>query len=229
MKATLQALLSLFLILVGSQASTAQQIVTSAPFQTLNNSFYEQTGINWSLRGPNFFANFGGPPLLPAFGGADPNAGLRTGFAFQRGGISGSLGLSLAQGSNRSSVSTTPSVTTMNGVPGNISSQTISPFVTGITPVVGGYSYGNPTQDNVSTQMFQSHQASQAAYLQSRLNANARAKQERADRAFERAVRADEQGNLKMARANYRIALGADQGVLRQQILLRMKARGWTK
>ena len=117
----------------------------------------------------------------------------------------------------------------MNGVPGTISSQTISPFVTGITPVVGGYSYGNPTQDNVSSQMFQSHQASQAAYLQSRLNANAKAKQERANEAFQRAVRADEQGNLRMARANYRIALGSDQGVLRQQILMRMREHGWTK
>lgn len=230
MRFTFGQCLSVVLLAIVTQFASAQQVVTSTPFQNLNNSFYESTGINWSLQGSNWFANFGGgPPLLPAFGNPDPNAGLRSGVAFQRGGVSGSLGFSLAQGSNRSNVSTTPSVTTMNGVPGSISSQTISPFVTGITPVVGGYSYGNPTEDNVSTQMFRSHQASQAAYLQSRVQANANSKQQRANEAFQRGLRAEEQGNLKMARANYRIALRADQGVLRQQILLRMRQRGWAK
>ena len=229
MQSLIRSVSLLLVFAVAAPFASAQQVVTTVPFQNLNDSFYERTGVNWSLRGPNFFANFGGPPLLPAFGGADPNCRFARRCWIPRGGLSGSLGFSFAQGSNRSSVSTAPSVTTMNGVPGTISSQTISPFVTGITPVVGGYSYGNPTQDNVSNQMFQSHQASQAAYLQSRLNANAKAKQERANVAFERAVRADEQGNLRMARANYRIALGSDQGVLRQQILMRMKEHGWTK
>ncbi|MEL6109839.1 MAG: hypothetical protein AAFU85_27840 [Planctomycetota bacterium] len=229
MRFTFRQACSVVLLAVFAQMAVAQQVVTSVPFQNLNNSFYESTGINWSLQGNNWFANFGGgPPLLPAFGNPDPNAGLRSGVAFQRGGVSGSLGFSFAQGSNRSSVSTTPSVTTLNGAPGSISSQTISPFVTGITPVVGGY-YGNPTEDNVSTQMLRSHQASQAAYLQSRVQANANAKQKRANEAFQRGLQAEDQGNLKMARANYRIALRADQGVLRQQILLRMRQRGWAK
>ncbi|MEM6472142.1 MAG: hypothetical protein AAF802_21450 [Planctomycetota bacterium] len=217
------------LMIYGGKFSFAQPLVTGVPFQTNNSSFFEQTGVTWSLQGNNFFANFGGPPPVPFFGNPDPNSGLRSGFGFSGGGLRGSLGFSFAQGSSRSSVSTTPSVTTMNGYPGSISSQTIRPFVTGITPVVGGYSYGRPTEDNIGAQVFRSHQASQAAYLQSRLQAGARAKQNRANEAFERGQRAEERGDLKMARANYRQALAADQGVLRPQILTRMKERGWLK
>lgn len=219
------------LLFLGMRATPllAQPLTTGVPFQSINNSFYEQFGVNWSIQGPNFFANFGGPPPFPPFGSPDPNSGLRTGFGFQRGGVSGSLGLNLAQGSSRSIVSTTPSITTMNGAPGSISSQTLSPFVTGITPVIGGNSYGQPVEDNASRQMLRSHQESQAAYLQSRLHANAMVKQRRANEAFERAQRAEKQGNLRMARANYRQALAADQGVLRQQILLRMRERGWIR
>ncbi|MEO1617796.1 MAG: hypothetical protein AAFV88_18230 [Planctomycetota bacterium] len=209
-------------------SAEAQPLTTGIPFQNFSDSYSEQIGVQWSLQGPGFFANFGGP-AIPAFGNPDPNSGLRTGFGFQRGGISGSLGLSFAQGSSRSSVSTTPSLTTMNGYPGSISSQTIRPFVTGITPVISGNSLGNPTRENVSNQMMESHQQSQAMYLQSRMQANVDAKQSRAQQAFDRAVRAEAEGNLKMARANYRRALAADQGILRQQILLRMRERGWVR
>ena len=64
-------------------------------------------------------------------------------------------------------------------------------------------------------------------HVQQRRIANANVKQERAYTDFERGLKAEEEGNLKMARANYRNALGAAQGQLRIEILKRMRARGW--
>lgn len=204
----------------------AQMVNTATPFQNFGSGYYEQSGVRWSLQGPNFFANFGGG-VLPPFGNADPNSGLRTGLGFSSGGINGSLGFNFAQGSHRSMTSTTPSVTTMNGYPGTITSQTIRPFVTGVTPIVGGNAYGAPTSENLSSQMFNSHQRAQAMQMRSRLTAGAQAKQNRAAEAFNRGLLADSEGNLRKARANYRRALAADQGPLRQQILLKMRAHGW--
>ena len=209
-----------------AQPFSSRMVGGSAPMQRNGSGYYEQNGVQWSLRGRNFFANSGGG-VLPPFGNSDPNGGLRTGFGFGGGGVSGSLGFHFAQGSSRTMTSTTPSVTTMNGYPGSISSGTIRPFVTGVTPVVGGYSYGKPTTENASSRMFQSHQQTQAMQLRARVQANLDAKQNRAAEAFERAVAAESDGDLRTARANYRRALAADQGPLRQQILQKMWARGW--
>ena len=162
------------------------------------------------------------------FGNPDPNAGLRTGFGFNRGGFSGNFGLTLNQGSSRSSVTTAPSVTTTNGIPGTISDQTLRPFVTSVTPVVGGGVLLPQSQQTNETQQFlQSYQHAQNTHVQQRRIANANVKQERAYTDFERGLKAEKEGNLKMARANYRNALGAAQGPLRIEILKRMRARGW--
>lgn len=131
------------------------------------------------------------------------------------------------QSSNQSITSTSASVTSLDGFPASISSQTIRPFVTGITPVVSGYAYGVPTRDNSSQQMFQANQQSQREYLRSRAAANANAKQERALQSAQRGWRAEQSGNLRQARANYRSALAAAQGPLRFQIMQRMRQRGW--
>jgi hypothetical protein len=212
---------------INGPTADAQMVQTATPFQTFGSSFYEQNGVNWSLRGPNFFANSGGG-VAPPFGNPDLNAGLRTGFGFGGGGgISGSLGFNFAQGSSRTMTSTTPSVTTMNGYPGTISSQTLRPFVTGVTPVIGGNSFGAPVSSNVSSQMFNSHQQSQAMQRRSRAQAGMQAKQQKAVEAFERGIQAESEGNLRKARANYRKALASDQGPLRQQIMVKMHARGW--
>lgn len=206
----------------------AQLINQEFPFQNNGSSFFEQNGVSWSLRGPGgFFWNFGGNAVAP-FGNPDPNAGLRTGFGFNRGGFSGNFGLTLNQGSSRSSVTTAPSVTTTNGIPGTISDQTLRPFVTSVTPVVGGGVLLPQSQQTNETQQFlQSYQHAQNTHVQQRRIANANVKQERAYTDFERGLKAEEEGNLKMARANYRNALGAAQGQLRIEILKRMRARGW--
>jgi hypothetical protein len=214
-------------VVTGTEFAGAQMVQTATPYQTFGSSFYEQSGVQWGIKGPNFFANFGGGGVIPPFGNPDPNAGIRTGIGFNGGGVSGSLGLNFAQGSSRTMTSTTPSLTTMNGYPGTISNQTIQPFVTGITPVIGGNSYGAPTSDNVSSQMFSSHQQAQAMQMLSRAQAKASAKQIKAAEAFQRGLQAESDGDLRTARANYRKALAIDQGPLRQQIMLKMHARGW--
>ena len=103
----------------------------------------------------------------PPFGNFDPNSGLRSGVAFGGNGVNGTLGFTFGQGSSRTITSTTPSVTLMDGVPGGITSQTIRPFVTGITPVVGDYptsSFG--TIPSPGQQMGQAIQQAQQADLQ---------------------------------------------------------------
>lgn len=203
--------------------AAAQMIHTQLPSQQLGSSYYEQFGVQWRINGPNFFANFGGA-AVPPFGGFDPNSGLRTGFGFQRGNTSGSLGLTFNQGSSRSFSSTTPSLTTTNGIPGSIVSQTVRPFVIGAVPVVSGGGMAAAEQSESQRQaILQSH----ANQLEIRRQANWTAKQNKALEIFQRGQRAEAAGNLKQARANYRLALGMSQGVLRVEVMKRLQARGW--
>jgi hypothetical protein len=164
--------------------------------------------------------------VVPPFGNFDPNAGLRTGVGFSSGRVSGSIGLNLAQGSSRSNVTTVPSVTTMNGYPGSISDQTMRPFVTSITPVVGGRVL-IPTQPPAPSPVLQAYYASQQSDLQNRRQANYDRTQKKAYEYFNRGLQAEEEEDLKKARANYRRALGTAQGELRQAIQRRMQSRGW--
>ncbi len=207
------------------KAHAQPMIHQSVPFQSFGSSYYENTGVFWNLSGPGFFANFGGNASVP-FGNADPNAGLRTGAAFNKGALSGNIGFQFGQGSNRSSVSTVPSLTTTNGYPGVIADQTMRPFVTGITPVVGGQVL-MPTHVPGPSPVLQSYQAAQQADLQQRMQANYQRTQKKAFEYFTRGQRAEEEGNLKMARANYRRALGTATGQLRIAVQQKMRSRGW--
>ncbi|KAA5544523.1 hypothetical protein FYK55_09375 [Roseiconus nitratireducens] len=204
-----------------------QSVTTSVPSQVLGSSFFEQSGVQWSVQGPNFFAQFGGGAPAVPFGNPGGAPALQTGAGFHAGGVRGSIGLSMTQGSNRSITSTTPSITTMNGAGGNISAQTLQPFVTGFTPVLAGGAYGSPVQQNASSNLFRSGQQAQANELAARAQANRNAQQQLAVQALQRAERAELEGNLRMARANYRKALAADQGPLRAQILTRLRQHGW--
>lgn len=206
----------------------AQLIDQQVPFQTQGDSFYDATGVNWGVRGPGFFANFGGN-VAPPFGGFDPNSGSRTNFGFRNGPWSGSLGLSLNQGSSRSNVSTSASLTTTPGYPGSITSQTVRPFVTGVVPIVGGAPLGivNPPVSSSGQQQLTDVRQQKLHGIEQRQRAQWDARQKQAYSSFQRGVTAEEKGNLRMARANYQNALRVAEGELRGQIMQRMRARGW--
>jgi hypothetical protein len=115
----------------------------------------------------------------------------------------------------------------MNGVPGSFTSQTIRPFVTGITPIVGDY----PRFGAIPGQGQQMSQAigAQQAEFQRRATASHKARHQKALEYFNRGQRAEEEGNKKMARANYRLALRSAAGPLRMEVVKRMQANGWTR
>ena len=165
MKKSISSIMAIAVLLASCQLSYAQQIGVSTPFQANSSSFFEsfRTNFGFSLPAgtgagsrvvgylpggqvvPNVtFSQNGFNTAIPAFGGFDPNSGLTGGFRrIGRNGGGFSLGFQFAQGSNRTSVTTTPSITIPNGGFGTISDGAIVPFVTGVTPVVG--------QDNAVT------------------------------------------------------------------------------
>lgn len=223
----MRATLSMLLLLGAYSIASAQQMInTTTPLNQISSSFFENNSVTWSLKGPNFFANFGGA-APPPFGNPDPNSGLRTGAAFNRGGISGTLGFNFGQGSNRTITSSAPSITTMDGVPGSFTSATIRPFVTGITPIVGDYPQLGPIPHG--QEMSQAFQQRQQADFQRRAMKATQARQDKAQAYFDRGQKAEEDGNLKMARANYRLALATASGPLRVEVWKRMRANGWTR
>ena len=88
----------------------------------------------------------------------------------------GGFGLNFARGGNRTSTTTTPSLTTQNGSGGTLFSGQVTPFTTGVVPVVGqgggfgGGAFGNSNfvelpsgPDNGVTRALQSGQLNLAA------------------------------------------------------------------
>ena len=137
--------------LVGLLAATselsAQQVNVRTPFNIVNNSFYEQNSVSWSGHWGGATFQFGNPALAnPQFGGYQPGAGLSTGIGYQSGNFQANLTMNFGQGSSRSIVSQTPSVTVMNGQTGYMSDTSQTPFVVSLVPVVGG---GGPMLANV--------------------------------------------------------------------------------
>lgn len=195
-------------------------IHTTTPLQSIGSSYSEGGGIHWSLSGPNWFANFGGGgPLLPPFGPVDPNGGLRGGFRFGGGDVSGSLGFHFGQSSRQSIVSTTPSLTTTDGMPGSIQSGIVQPFVIGLTPVVGGYTTATaPMQEALATAQ-QLGQTQQSSLWQSQIELHNR----KLAQYLQRAERAESEGKIRVARANYRLAIGVAAEPLRSELQWRMK------
>jgi len=122
---------------------SAQQVTVATPHTAISDSFFEHTGTSWGARGDNWFFQFGPPgnpnSAAPGFGGFDPSAGANLGFGFGGGGWNGNFLGNFSQGSRRSFTSTTPSVTLQNGVPGGVFDSSLSPFVVGHIPVVGGF------------------------------------------------------------------------------------------
>ena len=111
-------------------------VVTTTPLQSNGDRFFESSNMNWSLRGPNFFATFGGPNIgVPRFGGYSPNAGISSGWAFNLGKFSGNFNFNFSQGYERFSTTTSPSLVTMNGQTGQFFSGVRRPFVYSLVPV----------------------------------------------------------------------------------------------
>jgi len=120
---------------------TAQQVTVSTPYHSVSDSFFENMGTSWGLRGQNWSLNVFGSPVqaAPQFGGFDPSAGANLGFGINGRNVQGSFNANFSQGSRRSFTSQTPSVTLQNGVPGFVSDTSQSPFVISYIPVVGGF------------------------------------------------------------------------------------------
>lgn len=131
-----------------TQVAAQPMVWTTTPLQTNGDRFFESTNMSWSLRGPNFFASFGGPGVgAPRFGGYNPNAGLSSGWAFNSGKFSGAFRFNFSQGYERYSSTMAPSLMTMNGQPGYFFSGIRRPFVYSQVPVVapGGAFFSVPS------------------------------------------------------------------------------------
>ncbi len=169
-------------VLAGSTAA-AQQVTVTTPMQRLNSGFQEQMGIRWSASGPNWSFRSGGLASVP-FG----------------------------QSSDRSIVGVAPSLTVTPGVPGHFFSGQLSPFVTGVRPVVGN----SPVDVAANLQRQQQLSAMWAAA--------AEAHDQKLRQFLLRGQRAEEAGDLKMARANYRRAIAWAAPPLRLQIQQHLQA-----
>ena len=132
---------------LSSPAAAQPMVYTTTPLQANGDRFFESTNMNWSLRGPDFFATFGGPNIgIPKFGGYNPNAGISSGWAFNSGKFSGTFGFNFSQGYKRFSTTTAPSLMTTNGQTGQFFSGVRRPFVYSLVPVVppGGAFFSAP-------------------------------------------------------------------------------------
>ena len=184
---------------VWSTTSHAQLITSGVPFQSIGSGYSESNSINWSVGGPNWFANINNQ-VFPPFGPSLINTGSSGGFGIGGNGFSGGLNFNFAQGSNRSNISTTPSITTMSGYPGSFFSGEIRPFVTGITPIVSAY----PNTQNPLAELAVADQQEKLSAIAER---NVNHQSEKLRSYLRRAERAESEGDMKMARANYRRAL----------------------
>ena len=141
-------------VAVAARAASAvfgQGIHVSTPMTHVGDSFYERSGVGFGFSwggsragggsAAQFFGGFNqnsAGSAVPPFGGYDPAADAVFGFSRQSDSGSFSLGFRLGKGSSRTLTSVTPSVVVPNGGIGSIFSGTLTPFVTGVVPVVGG-------------------------------------------------------------------------------------------
>ena len=185
MEINLVARITLTLSLLFSANSLfSQQIGVGTPFNSINNGYYERYGVAWQMNWRGSFANFGVPGQpIPPFGNFDPSSGLQTGWRFGNGNFRGSIWLSAAQGSNTSFVGQTPYVTSMNGYPAGFYDQSLSPFVTGLVPVVGDYPVFGPMSPGITppTNSTQSNPLDRVQVMRRLLDSQNRGRQSGAD------------------------------------------------
>lgn len=99
----------------------------------------------------------------------------------------------------------------MNGVPGSIQTGVIRPFVIGVTPVVGGY-----PQIVDHSAAIQRQQLSKLRLSQNQLH------RKKIQQYLRRAELGESEGNVRMARANYRNAMRIASQPLRIEIEKRL-------
>ena len=196
--------------------ASAQMIGVTTPAQTLGSGFSQSFGTSGSVRGPNWFMN-NNLQVVPPFGPSITNTGTRGGFTFGGNGVSGNLGFHFAQGSDRSIVSSAPSVTLMDGQPGSIVSGQTRPFVMGVSPVVGAY-------QSMAGELSSIAAADQHAKLSAIAMAKAERQNDRLRALLVRAERAESEGDWKMARANYKLAVPLAPEPMKSMILEKLRS-----
>jgi hypothetical protein len=132
------------------------QVQITAPFHSLNDSYYERIGVDFDFSfrpGGNVVGldQFGNPTsdgrihfnqgsfdsALPQFGGHDASTDATFGFGIAGSKFSPRFRFALGQGSNRSHVMQAPTVVMHDGQTGFVSDTSQRPFVTSVIPVVG--------------------------------------------------------------------------------------------
>ena len=133
---------SLAVLLLGAIAPVVAQpqVSVETPFRRAGDRFFENIGVRWGFRHQSrngvFFFRHGGP----RFTGFHPSNPATFGLSGRSGNTSWNLGIFADQGSSRGVVSQTPSLVLPSGPVGFLSHTVQQPFVTGIVPVVGGWS-----------------------------------------------------------------------------------------
>lgn len=141
------------LLFLGNVGLWGQQMTIGTPRHSTGASFSESIGTRWGVSGKNGFLRVGGNPVTAPFGGDPLAGGLRTGYSFQRGNAQGYFEGWAGQNYSAHNSVIAPSVTTLNGQQGYIGAGSVSPFVIGTTPVVGGWdSRYYPPAPPISTQ-----------------------------------------------------------------------------
>ncbi len=241
---------------VENPATAQQQITVQAPFQAVSESFFERIGFGGSFRGPGFSLNLGGfGASVPPFGRFQPGAGLTGGFGFGLGGgFGGSFNFAAGQGVRRTVVSQTPVLTMMNGRPGFVGDASMSPFVVGVVPNVGGLPWKQqldgviPKQErrepkvmdvrrppeNLTWREKLNRQAGggdatdpatlSVAEIRRRREAGQAAQQGEALAKFQSGQQAESKGKAGVARVYYQMAARKATGELKQRIEARLQA-----
>ncbi|MDO4549869.1 MAG: hypothetical protein Q4C96_01290 [Planctomycetia bacterium] len=122
-----------------------QQVTSTVGRHHVGDSFGESIGTSWAIGGKNWFMNYGGGGARaknPMFGGYQPGMGMQTGFNINRGDVKGRFNAWAGQGTSRSYGGESISGTFMNGQQIYVGDVQVTPFVTGLTPVVGGWHQG---------------------------------------------------------------------------------------
>lgn len=153
--------LALLLGLACPSRTAAQQVNIGANHHRVGSSYFESIGTNFGFyfpgrldgrgRGivgltpdgrftPNGAIWFtqGSNGVIPAFGGYDPNSGLRTGWSVRGPNGGFHFGLHATQGSSTTLGGDSMLLTLPHGGSGMLYSGSVRPFVTGIVPVLGG-------------------------------------------------------------------------------------------